>query len=499
MVYKPQSRAAAGRPNVPVCAVASSFCAAEQEPVQGRVLKAYFADLDEQSHIRKEGKKKTTTYTASFRRIAQAVPGRRIWLIVETTGLEGITLDINLRCARSDRLLDKDAAVTVIQNGAETGIVTATIGGWTGSGRYQHTEMYANWAIAELQIGPIGVADRKDWAKRLESCTDHQALVFVEIRARTGIPVEYANEDPARGGNTHDKSVFMNEEGKHLQLLTCCRADISVGQLKEVFPGAPADKIQGVADEFNRTYTVNGRQQKLFEIFHVDTCLRRAHFFAQAKVESKTVGGVELVGAFKGESFNYAIDDLLSGRVFKCFVNPQLPELVDAAIRLGRGPYEAVHPVTHKKCSVAATQRADESGIANITNMDKYRDRKHRLGNIYRGDGWKFRGRGLLQLTGRENYTNVQNWLDLHVAQNGIDLLNITEEFTALEAVLSSGYFWERLEIYKAADVGSSVVVVDSVTRMINPPMEAKLERQAAFRYTDTTFRRTECLRPANS
>lgn len=495
MVYKPQSRAAAGRPNVPVCAVANSFCAAEQEPVQGRVLKAYFADLDEQSHERQGSKQKTTTYTASFRRVAQAVPGRKIWLIVETTGLEGVTLEIVLRCARTDKLLAQDAALTVVQAGAETQAITVTIGSWNGGGRYQHTEMYGNWAIVELRIGPLALADRKDWVKLLEACTDHKVLVYVDVRARTGIPVDYANEDPARGGNTHDKSIFLNEDGKHLQVLTCCRADITVGQLKKVFPGAPADKIQGVADEFNRTYTVNGRQQKLFEIFHVDTCLRRAHFFAQAKVESEDVRGRQLVGAFDGESFNHSISNLLKGTLFSAIKDPSMPHLVEAALDYGRGPYSYTYPDGKRKREVPATQKADEEELANTFNMDVNRGPKVRLGNTESGDGWKFRGHGILQLTGRENFTNAQRWLDSVIPGNDADLLHCAENFTAFQVVATGGYFWlTKGPLYLKADKGTNAEICDSITKRINSGMEKKQERRDALVETLTVFCQPDCL-----
>ena len=62
------------------------------------------------------------------------------------------------------------------------------------------------------------------------------------------------------------------------------------------------------------------------------------------------------------------------------------------------------------------------------------------------GDGWKYHGRGLIQLTGKENYTRCGEAL-------GIDLINqpsllVTPEY----ASLSAGYFWNKKGLNDLAD-----------------------------------------------
>lgn len=60
------------------------------------------------------------------------------------------------------------------------------------------------------------------------------------------------------------------------------------------------------------------------------------------------------------------------------------------------------------------------------------------------GDGWKFRGRGLIQLTGRDNYTRFAKAVDMTLDE-AIEYLE-----TPAGAVASAGWFWNvnKLNIY---------------------------------------------------
>lgn len=61
-----------------------------------------------------------------------------------------------------------------------------------------------------------------------------------------------------------------------------------------------------------------------------------------------------------------------------------------------------------------------------------------RLGNVMPGDGWRFRGRGLIQVTGRENYTRLGAAMKLPLAEKP-DLL-----LQPAHALQSAIVWWER-------------------------------------------------------
>ena len=93
------------------------------------------------------------------------------------------------------------------------------------------------------------------------------------------------------------------------------------------------------------------------------------------------------------------------------------------------------------------------------------------LGNTQRGDGVRFRGRGLLQVTGRANYAACGKALSL-------DLLTQPELLEqAVNACRSAGWFWQTRGLNVLADAGDQV----KVTRRINGGTNGLVERLALF------------------
>ena len=77
----------------------------------------------------------------------------------------------------------------------------------------------------------------------------------------------------------------------------------------------------------------------------------------------------------------------------------------------------------------------------------RYEGRKD-LGNVQAGDGYKFKGRGLIQTTGRANYAATGSAL-------GIDLLIHPELLAEPElAARSAAWFWQSRGLNELADVG---------------------------------------------
>jgi putative chitinase len=69
-----------------------------------------------------------------------------------------------------------------------------------------------------------------------------------------------------------------------------------------------------------------------------------------------------------------------------------------------------------------------------------------RMGNTDEGDGWKYRGRGLIQLTGKDNYRLASDAL-------GVDLVGNPELVLSKEyAALTAAWYWNKRGLNKEAD-----------------------------------------------
>ena len=85
------------------------------------------------------------------------------------------------------------------------------------------------------------------------------------------------------------------------------------------------------------------------------------------------------------------------------------------------------------------------------------------------GDGWKFHGRGAIQLTGRSNYTKFADDMDM-----GLDDA-IAYLCTPEGAIMSAGWFWNYRSI---DDVGNNIT---AATKLVNGGTNGLNERNAIF------------------
>ena len=158
------------------------------------------------------------------------------------------------------------------------------------------------------------------------------------------------------------------------------------------------------------------KYKTLLNNYHINTPLRLAHFFAQIDHESnlKPVS----------ENLNYSTDALL--RVFKkYFPTRQLAEY-----------YSRLPEKIANKVYANRMLNGDEDS----------------------GDGWKFRGRGFIQITGKANYIMLSK-------DTGIDYLgNPDLLLTEADSMISALWYWQKNGLNKYADMDN----IKTITKRIN-------------------------------
>ena len=89
--------------------------------------------------------------------------------------------------------------------------------------------------------------------------------------------------------------------------------------------------------------------------------------------------------------------------------------------------------------------------IANYVYQDEFRSKRGALGNTNPGDGWRFRGRGIKQLTGRNNYSAFAKTVRMTAEE--------AAEYVATKqgAFESACWFWKTNNIASYADKGDIV------------------------------------------
>ena len=211
--------------------------------------------------------------------------------------------------------------------------------------------------------------------------------------------------------------------------------------------------LREIADELNAN----------IDFFKLDTPLRRTHFFAQILQETGDDLAVE-------EDFSYEANALIS--LFSYFRNnPEEARRHGYKIRKGK-----------IKENGTPMSQADYEAIAN----GAYGGRNE-LGNrgVSSGDGWKYRGRGLKQLTGLHNYTLFQKWHLKSTAQWPNENKNFVDNPDLLlrmkYATRSAVSFWLSNKLYEIADKGNSPEIVDLITAIINKRTDSYPQRRENF------------------
>lgn len=174
--------------------------------------------------------------------------------------------------------------------------------------------------------------------------------------------------------------------------------------------------------------------ESIVERFNMTSPLRLAHFLAQAAHES---------GNFKflKENLNYSADGLL--KIFPKYFKDKA-----TADKYARKP-ELI------------ASRVYASRMGNGDEASK--------------EGFKFRGRGYIQLTGKDNYKAFSNFI-------GEDCVANPDLVSDKYPLVSASWFFDKNNLWTICDKGADDVVVTLVTKRVNGGTHGLADRIAKFK-----------------
>lgn len=375
-----------------------------------------------------------------FPEIYKARLGDEIFLVARTENLIGKKLKIEVRQAKEKQLVDKDQPI-IFKNQDKNGSIIITVGKGTkdkdGNGqdyfaKYANANKLENFAWKSFLLRPESDSEFEQWKKTIENTRDKKLYLYfhAEVLDAQNEDVKYLNTDKSEGENN-----FANSTGQYFEINSSNQI-ISLQEIEALY-GANANSRKF------REEVVYYFNQFAGEPIHLNTPLRKAHFFAQVGAETL---GIDKNWIVEGDAGYYSVNGA------KGLFGERARNLEKKGLLVS---YCAQRPAQVKLFNYIY---AAENGYGN--------------GNEASGDGYKYRGRGLKQTTGKGNYEDASDVIKEFFPQEYIDLVKFPDKAREPKyAVLSALAFWEKHTIWKTADTikVSTNDNIKKIRKRVNP------------------------------
>lgn len=220
------------------------------------------------------------------------------------------------------------------------------------------------------------------------------------------------------------EELRKGEKREEPQKCPNCDKDITLDDIKNI---CVDENGKCLIKDLSKASTILSDLNKYRRLAHIDTCIRKAHFVAQICAETKFY-------QFE-EDFTYPSDALKEIKQFKTEEGKKKAELWG---------------YKDKKNKIVSQENQE-----NIANWRYAKTNGN--GDFKSGDGYKFRGRGLIHLTGRENYRKESSYCNGHLLIDGETKTNWEENpdevaSNSRDVALSALSFWTRNHINQYAE-----------------------------------------------
>lgn|GEM_PF-6501393 len=404
---------------------------------KGQLKKAYFGDLGEQAAVLKANEKKG-------KKVANGAVGTSLY-----TFIRGLGTRKESNCYKGEEShsgsqgsgssFSGDDGESYYRGEIDTAFVTAHRKKREPEPEYPPPEEPDpfGWGYGEGQgipIGPVIVRGRRREEEGSGGGTSTPPTARV-------LPKELVDE----------KGEPLKEEG-----IPC---KTTMEDLKKVFPNTKSKDLKDIAELINQY----GKD------FGIDTEEKLQHFLAQAGEETYQLKSFH-------EYTNYRLSLLGTSRTywkteFNTIKNPTKPGKLN--------PYDYANP--------SKPGYADEEKLLNYV----YGGNKT-LGNTQPGDGYKYRGRGILQLTGRANYrsfnTFYKGYQEKQDSLRKVDVLVHPEWLNNDKAIgVISGLWYFKNRVLSKINIDGHTSV-EAVTKKINGSTNGLTERKRLYKESQTNI-----------
>ncbi|MCX7068536.1 MAG: peptidoglycan-binding protein [Methylococcales bacterium] len=216
----------------------------------------------------------------------------------------------------------------------------------------------------------------------------------------------------------NESGLLVDDDGNTVEINSAddkpAAASVNVAAPVVSVPSLNLDKLKGHIPD-----AVIAQIPEAAAKFQINTAVRLAHFLAQCGHESAGFKAIQ-------ENLNYSADGL--NKIFTKYF-----KTVNAA-DYARQPEK-----------IASRVYADRMGNGNEASKE----------------GYKYRGRGYIQLTGKANYAEFDKTVDE-------DLISNPDLVASKYPLLSAAWYWNSRSLNNSADKGANDAAVTEITKKVN-------------------------------